>query len=103
MNEEQYKVEFQVGSPPNDMKMLAFLCGELTNSAYYFTTFADVTKDDIKKSFSIDGSISWKPFTFERSVFIEFWRAVRDFVPDFGKCTSSTRNNKGLFSKFVIH
>jgi hypothetical protein len=27
---------------PNDMKMLAFLAGELTNSATYFSTFADV-------------------------------------------------------------
>ena len=69
VNEEVYKVEFKVGSLPNDMKMLAFLCGELTNSAYYFTTFANVTKDDcnnIKKSFSLDGSKSWKPFQYEK-------------------------------------
>ena len=32
---------------PNDMKYLAFLAGELSISASYFSPFADVEKDDI--------------------------------------------------------
>ena len=32
--------KFVVSEIPNDMKMLAFLAGELTNSAKYFSTFA---------------------------------------------------------------
>ena len=41
------------------MKMLALLAGELSNSAKFFTTFADVNSAnhrDLQKSFSIDGS-----------------------------------------------
>jgi len=32
----------KVESVPNDMKMPAFLSGELTNSSFYFCTFANV-------------------------------------------------------------
>ena len=32
---------------PNDMKMIAFLCGELSNSAKYFSSFANVSTDDM--------------------------------------------------------
>ena len=51
------------------MKMLAFLGGELSNAALYFTTFANVNKkdcNDMTKSFSLDGSKSWKPFDYEK-------------------------------------
>ncbi len=41
---------------PNDMKMLAFLAGELTNSATYFSTFADVDKESSTKI----GTFGWK-------------------------------------------
>ncbi len=34
---------------PNDTKMFAFLAGELTNSATYFSTFADVDKESLTK------------------------------------------------------
>ena len=49
------KVEFKVGELPNDMKMLAFLSGELTNSSTYFSSFANVSQadcNDFTKSFS---------------------------------------------------
>ena len=51
------------------MKMLAFLRWELSNAELYFTTFANANKKDCKdmtKSFSIDGSKSWKPFDYEK-------------------------------------
>ena len=61
-----FKVEFKLCELPNDMKMLfCFLGGELSNSATYFTTFANVYKDeslDIDKSFGVE----WKPFTYEK-------------------------------------
>ena len=44
-----YKVEFKLGELPQDMKMLAFLAGELSNAARYFTTFANVNKANHKK------------------------------------------------------
>ena len=37
-------VEFRIAELPNDMKMLAFLAGELSNAATYFSTFGNVTK-----------------------------------------------------------
>ena len=49
------------------MKMLAFLGGELPNAAFYFTTVANVNKkdcNDVTKSFSLDGSKSWKSFDY---------------------------------------
>ena len=36
-----------IGELPNGMKMLAFLAGELTNSATYFSTLAEGTKGNI--------------------------------------------------------
>ena len=62
-----YFVEFKVHLVPNDMKMLAFLGGELPNAAFYFTTVANVNKkdcNDVTKSFSLDGSKSWKSFDY---------------------------------------
>ena len=41
-----YLVQFKLELLPNDLKMLAFLAGELSNAAHYFSTFANVTKDD---------------------------------------------------------
>ena len=55
-------VEFRVAELPNDMKMLAFLASELTNSASYFSTFANVTQrdsNDCSKSLTEDGSKGW--------------------------------------------
>ena len=53
---ENVKVEFKLAELPNDMKMLSFLAGELSNSAKYFTNFADVNSEnyrDYTKSFGI--------------------------------------------------
>ena len=64
-------VEFRVQSLPNDLKMLAFLAGELTNAATYFTTFANVNindSNDTTKSFSPDGICYWKPFNFQKRI-----------------------------------
>ena len=63
------QVEFTVSSLPNDLKMLAFLAGELSNAAYYFSTFANVNQgdsNDISKSFDLVGNSSWKPFSYEK-------------------------------------
>ena len=65
------KVEFKLSELPNDMKMLAFLGGELSNSSYYFTTFADVNQsdsNDISKQFGFSSSSHWKPFPYEKRI-----------------------------------
>ena len=64
---ENVKVEFKLAELPNDMKMLSFLAGELSNSAKYFTTFPDVNSEnyrDYTKSFGIH----WKSFLYSKRV-----------------------------------
>ena len=64
---EDVKVEFKLCELPNDMKMLCFLGGELSNAATYFTTFANVHKDDCrdpKKTFGKE----WKPFSYAKRI-----------------------------------
>ena len=63
------KVEFTVGELPNDMKMLSFLAGELSNAATYFLTFANVCQqesNDYKKSFGQSEKDYWKPWSYEK-------------------------------------
>ena len=63
------KVEFKLTELPNDMKMLAFLAGELSNAATYFSTFGNVRRDqanDFKKSFGDSTENHWKPFPYEK-------------------------------------
>ena len=71
VNSKLVKVEFKIESVPNDMKMLCFLGGELTNAAYYFTTFADVNQGDavdISKCFNSNGNskTEWQPFSYKK-------------------------------------
>ena len=64
-------VEFKLQLLPNDMKMLCFLGGELSNAATYFTTFADASKhdaDDLTKKFALDNTEFWKPYKYEKRV-----------------------------------
>ena len=54
---------------PNDMKMLAFLAGELSNSAFYFSSFANVNQkdsNDVSKCISENNNKQWQPFTYEK-------------------------------------
>jgi len=65
------KVEFTLSELPNDMKMLAFLAGELSNSARYFSTFGDVhtgDSNDLNKKFDPSSKSSWKPYDYTKRV-----------------------------------
>jgi hypothetical protein len=60
-------VKFRVGELPNDMKMVAFLSGELSNSATFFSSFADVNYENgnnIKGTFGNEGKNTWKPWKY---------------------------------------
>ena len=65
---ETFKVEFKLAELPNDMKMLYFLAGELSNSAYYFSTFANVnTKNCNEFSRKIGNDENdWHTFKFDK-------------------------------------
>ena len=45
-----------MGELRNDMKMLCFLGGELSNNAHYFTTFANVNKHDLHDKTKVFGT-----------------------------------------------
>lgn len=62
-------VKFVFSELPNDMKMLCFIAGEVSNSATYFSTFANVNKDEIADTngtFSLDRNTKWKPWSYEK-------------------------------------
>ena len=64
-------VKFKISELPNDMKMLAFLAGELSNVAMYFSTFADVSSDTMNKldgTFGFTGKEVWKPWRYETRI-----------------------------------
>lgn len=57
-------MSFQFELLPNDMKYLAFLGGELSISASYFSPFADINKKDIantQENFGSKPQDKWHP------------------------------------------
>ena len=69
VDNERYDVEFKLELLPNDMKMLAFLAGELTNAAHHFLTFANVNKEnvqDLNRSFNSGKENDWMPFSYKK-------------------------------------
>ena len=64
---EKQKVEFIITELLNNMNMLSFLACELSNSASYFSTFANVARNeanDYKKSFGLGSEHFWKSFPY---------------------------------------
>lgn len=56
-------IKFKFSELPNDMKILAFLAGELPNSATYFSTFGNVSQSDISdvsKTFGSNPCNDWR-------------------------------------------
>ena len=43
---KKLKVEYKITGLPNEMKILSFLAGELSNSSTCFTTFANVNQSE---------------------------------------------------------
>ena len=64
-------IKFEVSELPNDMKMLCFLGGELSNSAKYFSSFANVSYDNmnsLKFTFGLSEGNEWRPWDYETRV-----------------------------------
>ena len=65
--DELIDVKFVISELPNDMKMLSFLGGELSNSPTYFSSFADVILEsarDLTGTFGQQRSDTWKPWEY---------------------------------------
>ena len=95
------KVEFKFDELPNDMKILAFLAGELTNSATYFSTFANVNNKDCtnyKKTFGTTSSNEWTPWKYNKR--LDDAKKVNDKKTEIVKskvCTGTQRNKITTF------
>ena len=66
---QAFLVEFKLNELPNDMKTLAFLAGELSNAAYYFSTFGTVNQGDANDHYHTYGSEEsdyWKPLAYSK-------------------------------------
>ena len=75
------KIEFKVTELPNDMKMLSYLGGELSNASTYFSTFGNVKSadsNDFRKTFGVSKTNFWKPFPYEKRV-SDAEKAVRKY------------------------
>ena len=87
-------VRFKFSLIPGDMKWVASFAGELTNSAYYFSSFADVCQADKTKvngSLGTTNDCTWKPWEFEER--IENAKKVAKFkeTPRQGKLPTRTK------------
>ena len=68
---EKRKVELIITELPNDMKMLSFLEGELSNSTSYFSTFANAARNEVndyKKYFGLGYEHFWKRFPYLKTM-----------------------------------
>ena len=64
-------INFKFELVPSDMKWLATFSGELTNSATYPSSFANVKQDDVKNvhgTFARDSTCTWKPWLYDQRV-----------------------------------
>ena len=65
--------KFELSELPNDMKMLCFLGGELSNSAKYFSSFANVSYDNMSSlqfTFGQSENNKWRPWNYERRLVV---------------------------------
>ena len=65
------EIRFEFSEFPDDLKMLAFLAGELPVSAKFFSTFVNVSTgdyDDPKGTFEKGNQHKWQPWPYSSSL-----------------------------------
>ena len=95
-------IKFRFSELPNDMKMLAFLAGELPNSATYFSTFANVSQSDISdvnKTFGSNPSNDWKPWDYEGRKAVAL--KVKNFKNKMAKSKLAEKTKRTKITKFI--
>jgi hypothetical protein len=90
-------VKFTFSEFPNDLKMMAFLAGELPISAKYFSTFANVNTDNCDEPNGTFGSqldCTWQPWSYSKrvSVFEKVEKLKKKI--EVQKCSAKTKRNK---------
>ncbi|XP_048587782.1 uncharacterized protein LOC116608628 isoform X2 [Nematostella vectensis] len=96
-NGNPVEVKFRISELPNDMKMLCFLGGELSNSAQYFSSFADVRLDncaDLSATFGVSAECKWQPWQYADR--LKVVKSVEKLKKDLSqkKLASSTKRAK---------
>ena len=93
-----HKVTFKFSLLPSDMKWMSKMAGELNNAATFFSTFANVTKDN--KS-TIDGSIGGKGATWQEWKYSERVKVAKK-VDDFkSKLKDPDGKERAKVTKFI--
>ena len=97
-----FHVTFRFEELPNDMKMLATLAGELSNSATYFSTFGNVnTSDctDLDGTLSLDPKSKWKPWVFEERLKVA--KKVESFKSSLQKKFLPEKTKRTKLTEFI--
>ena len=102
--EETVTIKFCIRELPNDMKTIAFLSGELSNSAKYFSSFANVATDNVNDphgTFGTGESDKWHRW--EYSARLKVVTHVDKFKKDLSKLklTDATKRSKIKFNAFI--
>lgn len=95
-------VKFCVAELPNDMKMIAFLSGELSNSAKHFSSFADVSNDnanEVKGTFGVKENNTWHPW--EYSYRLTVVKKVEGLKKTLSKEKSADRTKRSKITSFI--
>ena len=94
-------IKFKFELVPSDMKWLATFSGELSNSATYPSSFANVKQDDlnnVKGTFGEESTCTWKPWSYVQRV------KVAKLVDNYKQTTVVNRplkQQRNLVTKFI--
>jgi len=95
-------INFKFAEFPNDLKMLAFLAGELSISARYFSTFGNVSTADcshVKGTFGAGPGNKWKPWAYDKRVAVA--REVEKLKKQVSKQKVSEKTKRKKVTDFI--
>ena len=97
-----YTIKFTFCEFPNDLKMLAFLAGELPVSSTYFSTFANVNLgncNEINFTFGTNPACEWHPWDYSKRIAVS--KAVEKVKHELEKKKGSVITKRGKVIKFI--
>ena len=95
-------IKFRFSELPNDMKMLAFLAGELPNSATYYSTFANVSQSDmtdVNKTFGSNPNNAWWPWDYDDRIVVAL--KVKELKNKMAKRKLAEKTKRTKITKFI--
>ena len=102
VNETTVDVKFKIAELPNDMKMMAFLAGELSNSAKFFSSFGNVSTENcnaIDGTFGKEKNNKWKPWEYGQRVVVA--KAVTNVKKKIEKQNSTPATKRSKVTAFI--